>query len=145
MSEVEVELGLTLPDLVRTITLPDMVAYAGATWDFHRMHYDPEFVAAKAFPAPVVDGQVFGALLAKQLQDYFGPHASLRSLHFRFKNLVFAGETVRCCAQVSEIAPDPDGDGDLVSLDCSVEVLGADGEPVRTAVAPAAATVAART
>jgi acyl dehydratase len=139
-----VEMGLELPPLQRTITLTDMVAYAGATWDFHRMHYDPEFVAAKQFPAAVVDGQVFGALLVQQLQDTFGPRATVRSLHFRFKNLVFAGETVRCSARVSDIAPDPDGDGDLVVVDSVVEVVGVGDDIDRIAVAPAGAIVAVR-
>ena len=74
-----------------------MVAYAGATWDWHRLHYDPAFAGRRAASTgPVVDGQVFGALLAEQLQDWLGPRRVLTALHFRFKNLVFAGETVRC-------------------------------------------------
>ena len=76
----------------------------------------------------MVDGQVFGALLAEQLQDAFGPRATLRNLHFRFKNLVFAGETVQCTARVTAISPDPDGDGELVVVESTVEVVDAGGE-----------------
>lgn len=141
MSLPELEVGTVVPVLERRITLTDMVAYAGATWDWHRMHYDPEFVAAKRFPAPVVDGQVLGALLAEQLQDWLGPRAQLRSLHFRFKNLVLAGETVRCLAEVTAIEPDPDGDGDLLVVESRVEVV---GDKPRVAVAPAGARVAVR-
>jgi acyl dehydratase len=99
---------------------------------------------AKQFPAAVVDGQVFGALLAEQLQDTFGPRATVRSLHFRFKNLVFAGETVRCSARVSDMTADPDGDGDLVVVESVVEVVDGQGEVDRVAVAPAGAIVAVR-
>ena len=53
--------------------LADMVAYAGSTWDWHRLHYDSAWLDAKGIPAPVVDGQMFGALIAQQLQDWFGP------------------------------------------------------------------------
>ncbi len=137
----ELEVGTVVPPLERRITLTAMVAYAGATWDWHRMHYDPEFVAAKRFPAPVVDGQVFGALLAEQLQDWLGPRARLRSLHFRFKNLVLAGETVRCLAEVTGIEPDPEGDGDLVVVESRVEVV---GDEQRVVVAPAGARVSVR-
>ena len=35
-----------VPPLTRTIGLPDMVAYAGATWDWHRMHYDTGYLTA---------------------------------------------------------------------------------------------------
>jgi acyl dehydratase len=128
--------GDVVPPLERTIALPDMIAYAGATWDWHKLHYDADYLSAKRVPAPVVDGQVFGALLAEQAQDWAGPDAVLRTLHFRFKNLVFAGETVRCTAVVTEIEDTPDGT--LVTLEAGVEVV---GDKARPAVIPAGATV----
>jgi acyl dehydratase len=128
--------GDALPPLERTITLPDMIAYAGSTWDWHKLHYDAEYLAAKRVPAPVVDGQVFGALLAEQVQDWAGPDASLATLHFRFKNLVFAGETVRCSATVTEVAET--SDGTLVTVEATVDVV---GDKARPAVTPAGATV----
>ncbi len=92
-----------LDELVRTITLTDMVAYAGSTWDWHRLHYDPDYLAQRGLPRPVVDGQMFGALLAEQVSGHFGVAAALARLRFRFKGLVFAGETVRCTGeQVSD-------------------------------------------
>jgi acyl dehydratase len=127
--------GDAIPPLERTIDLPDMVAYAGATWDWHRLHYDPEFAAAKGLPGPIVDGQVFGALLVEQLQDWLGPRSFVHRLSFSFRNLVFAGETVRCEGTVTEAA------GDRLECDLRVVVVAADGATDRTAVAPAAATV----
>ncbi|MGH3492439.1 MAG: MaoC family dehydratase [Sciscionella sp.] len=131
--------GDTIAPLERRITLTDMVGYAGATWDWHRLHYDPAYLAAKQLPAPVVDGQLFGALLVEQLQDFFGPRASVRRLYFRFKQLVFAGETVRCGATV--LCVEPLDDATLVSVQAQVEVIGA--KP-RIAVAPAVAEVVLR-
>ena len=131
MSSVEFE------PLVRTIELPDMVAYAGATWDWHRLHYDPEFVAANKLPAPVVDGQVFGAYIAESIQDWLGERAFITKLHFRFKNLVFAGETVKCIGAVTAIEPQGDGTA-LLTIESKIEVQ---GENKRIAVAPAGAQV----
>lgn len=124
----------TAADLVleRRLELADMVAYAGATWDWHRLHYDHDWLAERGLPAPVVDGQLFGALLAEMVLDWAGPGAELTALSFRFKNLVFAGEAVRCTGRVAAT------DGDLVSIECSVEVV---GENARVAVAPATAQV----
>lgn len=119
--------GEAVPELVRRIELAGMVAYAGATWDWHRMHYDPAFLEPRKLPAPVVDGQVFGALLAEQVQDWLGPSARLAKLSFRFKNLVFAGETVRCTGTVTAAE-----DG-LLTIEQQVVVVD-DG---RVAVAPA--------
>ncbi|MFI5426911.1 MaoC/PaaZ C-terminal domain-containing protein [Aeromicrobium sp. UC242_57] len=77
---VDWAVGQALPGIERTITLPDIVAYAGATWDWYGLHYDPEFVAAAKVPAPVVDGQVFGAYFVELCQDAFGPQSFVRGL-----------------------------------------------------------------
>ena len=87
--------GAVVPELTKTIEQADMVAYAGATWDWHRHALRPGFLDAKQLPAAVVDGQVFGALLAESIQDWLGARAFISKLHFRFHNLVFAGETVK--------------------------------------------------
>ena len=93
--------GDPVPSLERTIALPDMVAYAGATWDWHRMHYDTELAAASGLPAPVVDGQMLGALMAEQVLDGLGPRAFLTNLGVRYRSMVFAGDTVRCDGEVT--------------------------------------------
>jgi acyl dehydratase len=130
-----VAVGTPLPPLQRTIGLTDMVAYAGATWDWHKLHYDPEYVAAKRLPGPIVDGQVFGALLVEQLQDWLGADCFVCELSFTFRALVFAGETVRCEGTVTA------ADGDRLTADLQVVVVGPDGQESRVAVAPASAVV----
>ncbi|KHL15806.1 MaoC dehydratase-like protein [Mumia flava] len=129
------EVGTPMPPLERTITLTDMVAYAGATWDWHRLHYDTAYTASKGLPGPIVDGQVFGAYLVQALQDWLGPDCFVRSLEIGYRALVFAGETIRCTGEVTESAPD------RVALTLRVEVVGAGGTAERTAVAPASAVV----
>ncbi|WP_344458544.1 MaoC/PaaZ C-terminal domain-containing protein, partial [Actinocorallia aurantiaca] len=114
--------GEVVPALERRIGLSDMVAYAGATWDWYRLHYDPEFVKAARVPGPVVDGQVFGALLVEQIQDWLGPRCFVRKLDFTFKALVFAEETVRCEGSVVEVGED------YLVLEQRVVVVGPDGE-----------------
>lgn len=99
----EVRIGQTLPPLERTITLPMMVAYAGATWDWHRYHYDQAVAKAMGQPAPFVDGQMFGGLLAKLVLDWAGPDAMLRKLRLRYRAMVYAGERVICHGHVTGI------------------------------------------
>jgi acyl dehydratase len=84
-----------LPPLERTISLTDMVAYAGATWDWHRLHYDAEYLARAGVERAVVDGQMLGALMAEQILDHLGPRAFITNLGFRFRSMVFAGDRVR--------------------------------------------------
>jgi acyl dehydratase len=92
--------GDDVPDLVRSIELPDMVAYAGATWDWHHLHYDLDYVRSIGLPAPVVDGQQLGALMAEHAQDAFGPSWRVAALDLRFRAMVFAGDTVRVSGTV---------------------------------------------
>ena len=69
--------------------------YGAATWDWHRLHYDPGFADAMQLPGPVVDGQVYGAMFAKQALDWLGPKAFVRRLVFRMRSMAFAGDTLR--------------------------------------------------
>ncbi|MFF4880855.1 MaoC/PaaZ C-terminal domain-containing protein [Micromonospora sp. NPDC000668] len=134
-SRVPPNVGDALPALERTVTLTDMVAYAGATWDWYRLHFDPEFVAAARVPGPVVDGQVFGALFVELLQDTLGPRCFVHELSFTFRNLMFAGETVRCEGTVVEVG------ADRVRVDLSATILASEYGPQRPAARPAHATV----
>lgn len=95
--------GDKLPDLERAISLTDMVAYAGATWDWHRLHYDSSYLEVAGLPAAVVDGQMLGALMAEQLLDSLGPKAFITNLSFRFRSMVYAGDTVRVEGSAAEI------------------------------------------
>ncbi len=132
---MSVQVGQELPTLERTIGLTDMVAYAGATWDWHRLHYDADYVQSRGLAAPVVDGQVLGALLVEQLQDWLGPSSFVRAMRFTFRAPVLAGDTVRCEGSVLLVGPD------RVEVTQRIVVVGPDGEAVRVAVSPAGAAV----
>ncbi len=100
MRAAPLQVGDAVPPLERTLDQVRMVAYAGATWDWHRLHYEPAYAAARNLAAPVVDGQMFGALLAEALLDWLGPRAFIRTMNFRLRGMVFAGDTVRCEGEV---------------------------------------------
>ena len=74
--------------------LTSLVMYAAATWDFHRYHYDSAFVKTLGLPAPFVDGQMIGALLASRLMRWGGPNAFVRKLGYRQRAIVYVDETI---------------------------------------------------
>lgn len=135
-----IAVGDTVPPLERTIDLTDMVAYAGATWDWHKLHYDTAYVAEKKLPGPIVDGQVYGALLVEMLQDWLGPQSFVAKLDFAFRNLVFAGETLRCSGSVTEVVDNQNGQG-RITVSMQVVVVDAEGNDGRAAAAPCSAVV----
>jgi acyl dehydratase len=95
--------GAAVPTLERQLDLVRMIAYAGATWDWARLHYDPVYVAERKLPAPVIDGQMLGALLSEALLDWLGPRGFIRELNFRLRAMAFAGETVQCDGEVTAL------------------------------------------
>lgn len=96
--------GDQLPVLEQKLDLVDLVMYAAATWDWFRWHYDATAARDSGLPAPLVDGQMLGALLARHALAWAGPRARLRRMSFRFASMVFAGDTVRCEGEVSRVA-----------------------------------------
>src|ERR1700740_2781248 len=100
--------GASIPPLERALTQVRLVAYSAATWDWHRLHYEAQYAAERNIAGPIVDGQMFGALLAEALLDWLGPRAFIRRMNFRLRAMVFAGETVRCEGEVTSIAPERD-------------------------------------
>ena len=133
MSQVKV--GDQVPALTKHCTLTSMIAYAGATWDWHRLHYDHEYLASKGLKGPVVDGQVFGAYVVQAIQDWLGESAFISELDFRFAGLVFAEEFVKVSGEVTEVS------GSGLSLSLKIDVVDANGAVVRPAVSPITAKV----
>lgn len=95
--------GQPLAALGRTLGQDLLIIYAGATWDWHKIHYDPIFVAESGLPSPVVDGQMFGAFFAKQIVDTFGPEAVVRSMRIRFHRLVPVNSFVEVLGEVEAV------------------------------------------
>ncbi len=108
--------GRSLRPLQRRIALPDMVAYGAATWDWHRLHYDETHARRLGAPAPLVDGQMLGALLAECVLRAAGPGARLVRLAYRNRSPVHAGETVTCSGTIAT------SDDAGFSVDLSVSV-----------------------
>lgn len=115
-----------LPDLVVELDVPRLMAYGAATWDWHRMHYDGEFARARGFEGPVVDGQMFGALIARQVRAWAGARARFVALEFRNRGLVTAPATVKVVSRVA--AREAIEGGERVQI--ASEVLDASGRRV---------------
>jgi acyl dehydratase len=99
----EISPGESLPVLEKKFTAVDLVAYGAATWDWHRLHYDVDYARSRKLPGVIVDGQAFGALLARAALDWAGPRAFITKMSLRMKSMAFAGDTLRAEGAVSEI------------------------------------------
>ena len=95
--------GDVVPPLERRLDLASLIGYAAATWDWYGIHFDPDAFVAARLPAPLVDGQMLGALLATHALDAFGGRGTVRRMSFRFRSIVVAGETIRCVGEVESV------------------------------------------
>jgi acyl dehydratase len=120
MSTHHVGVGDEISGFSRIIDQARMVMYAGATWDWHRLHYDAAYTSEIGLPGPIVDGQMFGALLAEHVLDYFGPSARLLSMSFRLRAMVFAGEAVAATGTNSNV--EDISNGTRFTVDQRIEV-----------------------
>jgi acyl dehydratase len=102
-SSATVAPGEALPPLERQFTVVDLVAYGAATWDWARLHYDIDYARSLNLPGVVVDGQAFGALLARAALDWAGPRAFVTRLAFKMRSMAFAGDTLRAEGEVTAI------------------------------------------
>jgi acyl dehydratase len=120
---------LILPDRVQTLSGACLTAYAGATWDWFQVHVDSDAAVAAGFAAPVVDGQMLGALLAAHAQDGLPAGARVVAMSFRNSAPVHRGETVRVAGEVVDRMVS----GDAVRITVRQQVYAGD-EPSRTVV-----------
>lgn len=122
----DIKAGDALPPLAIDVTLTSLVMYAGATWDFHRYHYDLAYVTERGIRAPFMDGQMVGALLSRQLMQWGGADAFVRRLSYRLRTMVFAGDRILLTGQVTGTQMES---GRAIAL-CSLSIVKPDGAHV---------------
>jgi acyl dehydratase len=94
--------GSALPPVDHVLESWRLVAYAGATWDWHHLHHDADAARRLGLDRPVVDGQMFGALLADHIHRTWDVGAPvIQQLSVKYRSFVYAGETVTLSGQVT--------------------------------------------
>lgn len=119
----DVAVGESLPTLESVITLTSLIMYAGATWDFHRYHYDAVLATALGYRGPFMDGQMCGAMLARQLMRWGGANAFVRKLSYRLREMVFVDESIVITGVVKDKIIE---NGRCLAL-CTMSVVKTDG------------------
>lgn len=102
-----INVGDALPTIKRTFTASDLMAYGAATWDWHRLHYDADYVAARGLEKPVIDGQMFGAIFAHVIGVWIGPRGYIEKLSVSYRSMAFAEDSLSIEGLVSDTARRP--------------------------------------
>lgn len=90
----------SVPDLIVKLDQAGLMAYGGATWDWHRVHYDGDLARQRGLKGPIADGQMFGALIARQIRKWAGPCARFVEMEFRNRRFVTPPNVVTISSQI---------------------------------------------
>lgn len=121
----ELTVGTTMPPRRHTVEQLDLIRYAGASGDFNRLHWDPDY-AATASPTNgvIVHGMLNLAFLLRAVGDWVGGDDRLVSTSVSLRAPCPVGSTVTVRAEVLEI----DEEAGSAVLGVGVELP--DGAPV---------------
>ena len=112
---------LIISDLERR----DFVKYAGASGDFHEVHYSEPFATDAGNPSVFAQGMLTGGFAANMVADWFGL-ANVTGLGMRFQARVFPGDTVIVTGEITDVIATEDGadvEADFVATNGDEEIV----------------------
>ena len=127
----EIGIGSKIPILEVEISSVQMVMYCAITWDFARLHYDPQFVQKFGFTRPVVDPQMHGAFVARMLSDWISDSGRIRRLSLKYKVPCYLGDKITYGGEVANKYTE----GDAKYIDCGLTATNEKGEQPMVGIA----------
>lgn len=92
---MKIEIGHTLPELIKKISQASIDRYAEATGDFNPIHVDEEFAKETPFKGTIAHGFYILGFLSELMTQQFGKAwVQGGSLDARFKRPVKPGDTI---------------------------------------------------
>lgn len=97
----DVQVGAEITPLVKAPTTQQLVRYAGASGDFHRIHYDDPYARSLGFPGVIVHGLLKSACLGQMLTDWAGPRSWVKKIGTEWRRIDVPGDTLTCKGRVT--------------------------------------------
>jgi len=126
------EEGAFYDTVPRTITEADVMAFAGTSGDFNRLHTDRTFAEEAGFGAPIAHGLLVLSVvtgLKQRLGIFEGTVLAFLGLTWNFKAPVFFGDTIRARIHIERLKETSKPDRGVVYQ--KVEVFNQDGKLVQ--------------
>ncbi len=101
-----IQVGQSLPELRKTVTVEQIRAYAEASGDRNPIHLDEVFARSVGLPGVIAHGMLTMAFAAQLVTDWVGDRRRLAGFHGRFSGMVLPGDELRCTGTVAAKNPD---------------------------------------
>lgn len=88
----DVQEGMELPPVTKTVTTTQMFLYSAVTRNPHRIHYDEKFAHSEGLPAVLVQGPLQGAQLSTYVTDWMGPAGFLKKFSYSNRGMALPGQ-----------------------------------------------------
>jgi acyl dehydratase len=98
----KISVGDEIPELVKKVTLLDLIQYAAATWSFFLVHIDKEFAQKRGFEQVNIPAAYFGACLTKLVSDWIKDPGQIKKLGYRVIRMSFVDDILKFKGKVSK-------------------------------------------
>ena len=115
----DVEVGLSIPPLVKKPTTLSVFMYCAAMWLTHRIHWDQAYARSEGHRDVLVVGPLQAAYLMQMITDWLGEDGTLRKLFYRHHLEAIPGDVLTCTGNIKD-KREEDGKGCL-ELDLLIE------------------------
>jgi 3-hydroxybutyryl-CoA dehydratase len=125
----ELNAGLILPEIRKTLSQEDVNLYAKASLDFNPIHIDEEFAKKTIHGGTIAHGMLILAYVSQLMSDSFGLNwLTGGRLNVRFKAPARPGDTITVQGKIRKIAEES---GQKI-VNCEVQCSNQKGEVVIT-------------
>jgi hydroxyacyl-ACP dehydratase HTD2-like protein with hotdog domain len=107
----DLQVGEELPTVVRNASRTQLFLYSAATWNPHRIHYDPDYARFEGHADIIVHGPLQGGWLSQYVTDWAGPAGRMVELRWQNRASALPEQDYQFRGRVKAI------DGDRVSLE----------------------------
>ncbi|MBI4491758.1 MAG: dehydratase [Chloroflexi bacterium] len=88
----EIQVGDEMKPLEWQPSSQQLVKWAGASGDYHQIHYDKDYALAQGLPGTIVHGPLKTAMLGEYARQWAGPGAWVRRVSASYRGMDQPGE-----------------------------------------------------
>ena len=96
----DVQIGQSIPPLVKHPTKRQLVKWAGAAGEFYEIHYDKDFAISQGLPGLIVHGWLALAFLGEMVTGWIGEGGTLLKLGGSYRGMNKVHEDLFCKGKV---------------------------------------------
>jgi len=90
----DIDMGTEIPAMVKAVNTRQLVKWAGASKDFHPMHYDKDLALSIGLPGVIVQGRLKAAFMGQLMTGWLGSNGVLKKLSCDYRGMDFPGQNM---------------------------------------------------